>query len=294
VPRHRILHLSDTHLTASGRDEDGVETTAALERILYDARHIPGLDLVVVSGDIADDGSAAGYAAARDRIGAFAASLGIAHVYCTGNHDERTAFAAELGSGHLGPDCVDVGRLASSSGTGRVAVSEVSGLRVITLDSLVPGSVHGLLSDGQLTWLREVLARPVAAGTVVVVHHPPIYLESSELMQRVGLRNADALAEVLRGSDVRAVLCGHFHLQLTGSLAGVPVWAGPAVATRIDLTTPPHLERAVTGAGATVVDLGGPFSPTFHVFHARDPRAGEQVYLLDALSGVDVESESPA
>lgn len=31
--------------------------------------------------------------------------------------------------------------------------------------------------------------------------------------------------------------------------------------------------------GATVVDLADPASPTFHVFAARDPRAGEQVYL---------------
>jgi len=288
-PRHRILHLSDTHLTGSGQDEDGVETTAALERMLYDARHVPGLDLVVVSGDIADDGSASAYAAARDRIGAFAASRGIPHIYCTGNHDERTAFAAELGSGHVGADGVDTGRLAAPSSPTRAAVSEVAGLRLVTLDSLVPGSVHGLVSDDQLAWLGELLARPAAAGTVVVLHHPPLYLESSELMQRVGLRNADALAGVLSGGDVRAVLCGHFHLQLTGSLAGVPVWVGPAVATRIDLTAPGDLERAVTGAGATVVDLGGPFSPVFHVLHARDPRAGEQVYLVDALSGMDVE-----
>jgi len=119
------------------------------------------------------------------------------------------------------------------------------------------------------------------------------HLESSELQPTVGLRNADALAEVLTDGDVRAVLCGHFHLQLTGLLAGVPVWVGPAVATRIDLTTPPHLERAVTGAGAgaTVVDLGGLFSPAFHTLHARDPLAGEQVYLVEAMSGVDVDGE---
>ena len=52
--RHRILHLSDPHVTRTGLDEDGVDAIAALERILHDARHVPGLDLVVVSGDIAD------------------------------------------------------------------------------------------------------------------------------------------------------------------------------------------------------------------------------------------------
>ncbi|MEU4620294.1 hypothetical protein AB0G04_10000 [Actinoplanes sp. NPDC023801] len=122
----------------------------------------------------------------------------------------------------------------------------------------------------------------------MVLHHPPVALPSSELMPLVNLRNAEQLAVALAGSDVRAVLCGHFHLQLSGTLAGIPVWVTPGVVTRIDLTAPPHLERAVRGAGATIVDLGGPFSPMFHTVHARDAQAGSQVYLVDALSGADV------
>jgi 3',5'-cyclic AMP phosphodiesterase CpdA len=55
--RHRILHLSDPHLTRTGTDEDGVDAVAALERILHDARFVPDVDLVVVSGDVADDGT---------------------------------------------------------------------------------------------------------------------------------------------------------------------------------------------------------------------------------------------
>ncbi|HEY1177665.1 MAG TPA: hypothetical protein VGF17_16040 [Phytomonospora sp.] len=49
--------------------------------------------------------------------------------------------------------------------------------------------------------------------------------------------------------------------------------------------------RAVKGAGATVVELGGPYSPMFHTSHARDPEAGEQVHLVDAVSGEDVDRE---
>ncbi|MCW3844537.1 hypothetical protein ONA70_31095 [Micromonospora yasonensis] len=40
-----------------------------------------------------------------------------------------------------------------------------------------------------------------------------------------------------------------------------------------------------------VVDLGGPGSPMFHTLQARDPRAGRQVYLVDAVSGVDVPAQ---
>ena len=286
--RHRILHLSDPHLTRAGIDEDGVDGTAALERILHDARFVPGIDLVVLSGDIADDGSPEGYAAVLERVGRFAAERQIPHVYCTGNHDDRATFAAVLGSGHVGADGTDVGRLAPDAGDLRVAVSEVVGLRVITLDSLVPGSVDGFVGDGQLAWLRSLLDQPAPAGSVVVVHHAPIALDSAALMRSVNLQNASDLADTVSGTDVRAVLCGHFHLQLSGSLDGVPVWVTPGVVTRIDLTTPWHLARAVKGAGATVVDLGGPGSPMFHVLQARDPEAGAQVYLVDAVSGEDV------
>lgn len=287
--RHRILHLSDTHVGANGFDEDGVDARAALAGILHDVRHVPDLDVVVVSGDIADDGSVAGCAAVREAVGRFAAARGIPHVYCPGNHDRRDSFAAVLGSGHLAADGTDTGEPAD--GEHRAAVSVVRGLRVVTLDSLVPGAVHGLLGDRQLGWLRAVLARPAEAGTVIVLHHPPVALPSSPLMASVNLRDAARLAEVVAGTDVRAILCGHYHLQLSGSLGGAPVWVTPGVVSRIDLTAPPALERAVTGAGATVVDLGGPGSPMFHTLHARDPRAGRQVYLVDAVSGADVPAE---
>jgi 3',5'-cyclic AMP phosphodiesterase CpdA len=109
----RILHLSDTHLTASGFDEDGVDAAASLHRILHDVRFMPNLDLVVVSGDLADDGSVAGYLAVRERIGEFAAGRQIPQVYCIGNHDNRVAFAQVLGTGHLDSAGRDVGKAAA-------------------------------------------------------------------------------------------------------------------------------------------------------------------------------------
>jgi 3',5'-cyclic AMP phosphodiesterase CpdA len=280
----RLLHLSDTHVSAGGPDEDGVDAVGSLDRILADLRHVEAVDLVLVTGDIADDGSVEGCTTVRDRVGAFATARGVPHVYTTGNHDDRTAFAAVLGSGHLGPGGADLGR----RGPGCAAVSEVDGLRVVTLDSLVPGSVHGLLDDTQLTWLADELGTPAPRGTVVALHHPPIHVPGVPTMAQVALHHPERLGEVLAGSDVRAVLCGHFHHQLSGQLRGIPVWVTPGVVTRIDLTAPSPLVRAVRGAGASVVDLDGPAAPVCHVLNARDPRAGEQVYLYDPVAGDDV------
>lgn len=245
--RYRILQLSDTHVGQHGVDEDGVDALGALQGLLVDLAHIPHVDLVLVTGDVADDGSAAGCAMVRDVVGRFARQRGVPHVYTTGNHDRRPGFIAALGSGHLSA-VGDDGAERALGGEERAAVSTVGGLRIVTLDSLVPGQTHGVVSERQLMWLGEVLRTPAADGTFIPLHHPPVHLPHSP-MKRVVLQNIQELADVLRGSDVRAVLTGHLHLQLVASLVGVPVWVTPGVVTRIDLTSPPGLVRGVLGAG---------------------------------------------
>jgi Icc protein len=284
---HRILHLSDTHVTATGVDEDGVDALGALEQLLHDCRHLPDLDLVLITGDIADDGSADGCSLVRERVQRFAAERGVPHVYTTGNHDRRASFAAALGTGHLDATGDDVGVPLDGLHDERAAVSHVDGLRVVSLDSLVPGEAHGVVSQAQLDALRELLRDPAPAGTVVALHHPPVHTPTAPWTRDAGLRNRDDLAAVITGTDVVAVLCGHFHLQLSGHLGGVPVWATQGVVTRIDLTAPGRVVRAVLGAGASVVELGGPFSPGFHVLESRDPRVGEQVYIADPVTWKD-------
>jgi hypothetical protein len=70
------------HLTRLGIDEDGVALFGALETMLHDARHVPDVDVAVVSGDISDDGSVAGYpwrwsgSAASPQIGGSPTSVG--------------------------------------------------------------------------------------------------------------------------------------------------------------------------------------------------------------------------
>lgn len=266
-----------------GPDGSGVDAREVLAGLLHDLRHLADVDLVVVSGDVADDGSREAYADTRALVGGWARGRGAASAYCTGNHDERQAFADVLGSGHHDAAGHDVGRLAIA--TGRAAVSHVAGHRLVTLDSLAPGEVPGRLGPAQLTWLGELLATPYRDGTVVVLHHPPVWPDR-EPQRSVGLQDAAGLAAAMAGSDVRVVLCGHFHAQLLGHLAGLPVWVGPGVVSRIDLTAPAPVERVVRGASATVLDLGGPGAPLLHLVHARDPQTGEQLGRQDAVEPV--------
>lgn len=278
----RILQLSDTHLERTDApNRHGVNATDSLRLMLAQLRHQRGVDAIVVTGDIANDGAVEAYTTARGLLGEFALSLDAPVFYTTGNHDEREAFGKVLGSGHVAVDGTERAEAVIESPAGeRAAVSTVDGWRFVTLDSLVPGKVHGWLGAEQLAWLRGVLATPAPKGTVLALHHPPIALDV-ETQRVFGLRNPSALAEVVRG-DVRVVLTGHFHVQLFGLLEAIPVWVTPGVVNRIDLTTPPGTERAVRGASASLVELGdGTAGPMFHTFHARDPRAHETVYEID-------------
>jgi Icc protein len=279
----RILHLSDTHVERTDApNRHGVNATDSLRLMLGELRHLRGVDAIVVTGDIANDGAVEAYTTARELLTEFALPWN-APVFCTtGNHDEREAFGKVLGSGHLAADGGERAAAAIESAAGeRAAVSTVDGWRFVTLDSLVPGKVHGWVGAEQLAWLRGVLAEPAEKGTVLALHHPPIALDV-ETQRVFGLRNPAELAEAIRGSDVRVVLTGHFHVQLFGMLEAIPVWVTPGVVNRIDLTTPPGTERAVRGASASLVELGdGSAGPLFHTFHARDPRAHETVYEID-------------
>lgn len=272
----RILHLSDTHLDRSGGpDADGADGTAALRCLLAGLGHLRDLDAVVVTGDVADDGSREAYTRAQGLLSRYAGQRGADVFYTTGNHDDRTAFADVLGSGHVQPEAVYEGAAGERAGA-----SSIDGWRLITLDTLVPGKGYGRLDRRQLDWLRELLGSPAPLGTVLAFHHPPVALDV-DVQRALGLQNDAELAETIRGTDVQLILSGHFHLQIVGHLEQATVWVTPAVVSRIDLTARPGTERAVHGPSASLVQLGTPHGPLIHTLHVRDPRMGETVYEAD-------------
>ncbi len=244
--RRVIVHLSDTHLLAGNRPLGGrYDTTANLTATLA-AVERTGVrpDAIVFTGDLTDLGEPEAYAALRAEVEPFAARLGAPLVWMAGNHDERPALRAAL----LG---------AAPTEEPVTGVWDLDGLRLIALDSTVPGWHHGDLDPGQLEWLRGVLAEPAPLGTILALHHPPLpsHIPFFDILE---LRHQDALAGVIAGTDVRAILAGHLHYSTSGTFAGVPVSVASATCYTMNLQRPP--------AEVNGMDAG----QSFHLVHAYD------------------------
>lgn len=245
APGYTLIHLTDTHLHQPDEPLFGVLDTWArtAEALRAAARYRP--DAVVVTGDIADSGGDI-YSAAADLFARAGRELGCPVIVLPGNHDlpGTRAWTAEAFTGS---------RTDTGPGPGD-NVHFVGGLRLITLDSDNPGQPAGRLTGEQLHWLDTVLAEPAPDGTVLALHHPPVDSLLPQLAGR-GLAWPAELAGVLAGTDVRAVLCGHYHHAVSGRLGAVPVWAGPAVSYGQDLFAPPERVQGLDSSWLSVIRL---------------------------------------
>ncbi|MEV0612063.1 metallophosphoesterase [Nonomuraea sp. NPDC050404] len=223
TPDLTLIQLSDTHLLPEGELMHGlVDTAANLTRALAMVEESgQPVSAFLLTGDLTDDGSPAAYRRLRHLVEPVAERLGAQVLYAMGNHDTRPAFRAELLDG------------AACDG-----VHQIGGLRVIVLDSTEPGRHDGYLSDEQLGGLGEVLAEPAPLGSLLAFHHPPVP-SPVPTVHLLRMREAERLAPVLEGRDVRLVVTGHAHHAGCGSIGGVPVWVGPALAYGV-AGTPPH------------------------------------------------------
>ena len=232
APDRTLLHLSDTHLRAPGaRLFDVIDGAERMQRTLasiVDSGVRP--DALIFTGDLADLGEPEAYTRLRSLVEPAAAAIGARVMWVMGNHDDRVAFRSRLLDDDSGDDAP------------YDRVEEIDGLRIVTLDSSVPGHHHGEVSDGQLDWLE-----PAPLGTVLAMHHPPVPAVL-DLAASVELREQRRLAKVLRGTDVRAVIAGHLHYSTFATFAGIPVSVASSTCYAQDLTVPVGGTRPQDGA----------------------------------------------
>ena len=206
-----LAQLSDLHVGAAW---EGVDPLPRLERVIAAVRSLPTpVDAVLVSGDITDDGSEESYRLARRLLDRLDAPV---HVL-PGNHDDRSRIRAAFDLPGDGDELVDY-------------TAEGGELRLVILDSSVPGQDPGAFESEQLRWLDAELGRESERPTILAMHHPPLTTGVPE-WDAINLVASErqALAEVVaRHPQLRAIVGGHLHRVAASTLAGCPVLSAPS------------------------------------------------------------------
>ena len=260
---HVLIHVSDPHFLAGGARLGGrYDVEANFARTLAAIRAVhPNPAAIVITGDLADLGEPEAYRRLRAAVEPVAAELGAPVVWVAGNHDERPALRRDL----LDLDPTD------EPVTG---VWDLDGLRVVALDTSVPGWHHGDLDAAQLGWLRDVLAEPAPHGTLLAMHHPPLP-SHVPLFDILELRHQDELADIVRGSDVRGILAGHLHYSSHGMFAGVPVSVSSATCYTMNVARPAADVNGMDAAQAFQLVHVHPDTITHSVVPVTDATTGD-------------------
>ncbi|MGE7225592.1 metallophosphoesterase [Paenibacillus sp. PDC88] len=220
-----FAHLTDIHINAPAKNNPlfGIDTTAKLRKVFEDIRGLKTKpSFILISGDLTQDGDLEDYRHLKALIDEESAKAGIPVHVGLGNHDFRAPFRE--------------GYLEEAPSEESYYYSFVDrGLRIVMLNTQVPGTHDGRLDEVQLAWLEATLNEPAEQGSIVVLHHP-VTATPTELMDSHLLQNPQDLAEAISGRGVIGLLSGHIHFHNIGSLNGIPSCAATGVAFGLDPT----------------------------------------------------------
>jgi 3',5'-cyclic-AMP phosphodiesterase len=207
-----LAQISDPHLgeppIAGVKPKKSLrEVVAAIEALPYP------VDAILVSGDLAEHAAPEEYELAAELIGA----LGVPIHVLPGNHDDRATMRAAFDLPGEADAPIDY-------------AVDVGALRLVVIDSTIPGEDRGGFEPAQLERLEAELTGAPEQPTIVAMHQPPLATGIPD-WDSVNLPVPDrhALAAVIeRHPQVRAIVGGHLHRIAASSLAGRPVIVAPS------------------------------------------------------------------
>jgi 3',5'-cyclic-AMP phosphodiesterase len=225
----QIVQLTDLHIRPEGvAAYRVVETNMLTERALRAvARLTPRPDSVLITGDLTDCGLDEEYILLA---GLLRRQLEVPVHLIPGNHDRRQNLIEQL-------------RVPHEDGFVQYTVDNLP-VRLVMLDTVVPGAGHGELCERRLAWLDRTLAAVPHKPTLIAMHHPP-FLCGIEHMDRINLRDSGRFAElVARHPQVERIICGHHHRPVIAHVAQAIASIAPSVAHQVELELRPNAPGA--------------------------------------------------
>jgi 3',5'-cyclic AMP phosphodiesterase CpdA len=250
-----VAQLSDVHIKAAGKLSYRVVDTAGMLRAcvahLLAQRQRP--DVVVFTGDLTDFGRADEYAVLRELLAPLSMPPSLIPIYLIpGNHDDRAAMREAF---------PDHAYLRQTPDFIQYAIDSHP-LRIVAIDTVIPGESGGELCEARLAWLEARLAEQPRKPTLVLMHHPPFHTYIGH-MDNIGLKGGEGLAAVIRRHpQVERVLCGHLHRPIDVRFAGTIASTAPSPAHQV------VLDLAADAASHFVME------PPAYRMHAFAPETG--------------------
>lgn len=221
----KFIQLTDTHIKKN-YSEDGFESfmrnlpnpSQNVERVFSEANW-KDIDFLILTGDLVHEGTKEDYSHLKNVITS-CVPKDTEVLYVLGNHDRKEAFYE--------------GFFHEQRQDSYYYEKEICGYRLIVLDSAVPGRETGTVSEEQLSWLKDILSQPSQKGSMVFLHHPVFWGNTSKMS--MSLTNKEAVMEILKNSDVFAVFCGHTHTNSVQIKEGIFQCTADSTAFSMNMT----------------------------------------------------------
>jgi 3',5'-cyclic AMP phosphodiesterase CpdA len=169
---------------------------------------------VLLTGDLVDFGTMEEYTLLREILSPLAMPVYV----IPGNHDDRATMRRAF---------ADHAYLPRDGEFLHYVIDEYP-VRLVALDTTIPGEHPGILCDRRLAWLDARLGESTDKPTVLMMHHPP-FLTGLVNMDWQNCRNGEKLgALVERHRQVIRVLCGHVHRSIHLHWHGVTASIAPS------------------------------------------------------------------
>ena len=190
-----VAQITDLHLFAAiDRQLLDLPTHDSLQAVLERlAKLQPKPDILLLTGDLSQDGSHKSYERLQDLLVPFE----IPTYWLAGNHDRLPVMQQVLAHPPISSE----------------KSFQAGGWHFLLLNSLVPGSVCGQLSQESLEWLDWQLQQESDRPTLIGLHHPPCLVHSNWLDTSTLRNPADFFAIIDRHPQVKLVVFGHIHQE---------------------------------------------------------------------------------
>lgn len=209
-----IAHITDLHIGGGSDLVQGINVRENLRKALY-SESVEAADLILLLGDLTDDGSIDGYEFVKSEM----ERRNKPWFFILGNHDDLkncfTVFDKQK-------DCPFKDSYDYTF--------DFEGRHFICIDSS-----NGKITDDQLEWLKTEAAK-TEEEVFLLTHYPPCICGHKFMDSRFALKDIEKIQSVLASiKNLKYIFCGHYHAKFDVTLpSGQIVHVAPPTQMQID------------------------------------------------------------